>query len=166
MIDDILILKSDLVFPVGITNTGKTKDDILKLAKGEDELQIMLKALEVQHNIIKSDNGIDNYNIAILDRLYVHKAFRNCGISSWINNNIHDIIKVYGMIDIGAILLIPGDFSSEARNCFNMSNEEYVDMLIEHYKSVGYEVVDDNIMCKYFSKTTKKFFNIFRSKQK
>lgn len=146
---DILILKSDYSFPENITNKGKTIDDIHKLAKGEDELYIMTQALNIQNNIIAEDNGIDDCNIAIIDRVYVNKEFRRCGISTWIHSNINDIAKIYGMIDIAAVLLIPGDFSNEADEAFNMSSKEYKEMLIKHYKTLGYKFIDKYVMCKY-----------------
>ena len=151
---DILILKNDNLFPDGVTNKGNTEDDMIKLAKGEDELRLMLKALDIQHKNLSSEE-YEKYNIAILDKLYINKQFRQCKISTWIHKNMYDLIKVYGMVDVGAILLMPGDFSSEAKKSFGMTNQEYVEMLIKHYKSMGYKFIADNIMYRNLLKQGK-----------
>lgn len=143
---DILVLKSDNSFPVNICNTGKTVEDILKLAKGEDELKLMTKALSIQQKI-KKESGND-INIAIVDKVYVNKEFRRCKISTWIHSNIREIAKIYGMVDIGAVVLIPGDFNDEATKVFNMTKKEYEDMLEKHYKKIGYRYIDKDIMYK------------------
>jgi hypothetical protein len=145
---DILILKSDYSFPNEVKNRGKTKDDISKLAKSEEELRIMSKALDVQQDIIKENNGIYDCNIAIVDRVYINSEFRQCGISTWVHNNIGDITKIYAMVDIAAVLLTPGDFSNEAEKLFGMTTKQYQNMLIKHYKSVGYILLDNKLMCK------------------
>lgn len=155
---DILILKSDYSFPDMITNKGKTESDVVKLAKCEDELELLLKAIEVQKKIIKEDNGIDDCNIAIMSKLFVHKEFRRCHISSWVHDNIGDITKVYGMVDVAAVLLIPGDFTRAAENEFNMDTKQYMNMLKKHYKSKGYKALNDNIMCKKLIGQNKKYF--------
>lgn len=155
---DILILKSDYSFPEEVTNKGKTLDDIIKSAKGEDELKLLTSALEIQHNIIKSNSKMTDCNIAIVDKVYINNEFRRCGLSTWIHTNIADIAKIYGMINIEAVLLIPGDFSDEANTRFNMSKQEYEDMLIKHYKNVGYKFINKDIMCKTLEKNKKKHF--------
>lgn len=146
---DLLILKSDFSFPEMVRNRGKSLDDLARLAKSEDEYMLLSKALEIQRNIWAQNNNTCDCNIAIVDRLYVNKNFRQCGISKWVHNNILDIIKTYGMVDASAVLLIPGDFSNEAEQVFGMSKRDYRDMLIKHYKDVGYKFIDKIIMCKY-----------------
>ena len=145
---DILILKSDYSFPKEVTNKGKTLDDINKLAKGEDELALFTKALEIQKDVINKSEYSD---IAIVNRVYINKEFRQCGISTWLHNNLQEIIKVYGMINIAAILLIPGDFSEEAETEFSMTKQKYESMLIKHYKSCGYRFINKVIMCKHIT---------------
>lgn len=149
---DLLILKSDFSFPEMVRNRGKSLDDLARLAKSEDEYMLLSKALEIQRNMWAQNSDTCDCNIAIVDKLYVNKNFRQCGISKWIHNNILDIIKTYGMVDASAVLLIPGDFSNEAEQIFGMSKREYRDMLIKHYKDVGYKFIDKFIMCKYYSK--------------
>ena len=146
---DLLILKSDFSFPEMVRSRGKSLDDLARLAKSEDEYMLLSKALEIQRNIWAQNNNTCDCNIAIVDRLYVNKNFRQCGISKWVHNNILDIIKTYGMVDASAVLLIPGDFSNEAEQIFGMSKRDYRDMLIKHYKDVGYKFIDKFIMCKY-----------------
>lgn len=146
---DLLILKSDFSFPDRVKNRGKSPDDIAKLAKSEDEYMLLSKALDMQRNMWAENTGASDCNIAIVDRVYVNKHFRQCGISKWIHLNIIDIIKTYGMVDVSAVLLIPGDFSNEAEQLFGVSKREYRDILIKHYKNTGYKFIDKYIMCKY-----------------
>jgi hypothetical protein len=156
---DLLILKSNYSFPEEVKNRGKTSNDISKLAKSEDEYMLLTKALEIQKStLMKKDNNENDANIAIVDRLYVNKEFRQCGISSWIHSNIGDIIKTFGMIDIASVILIPGDFSNEAQSQFGVSKDKYRDFLIKHYKEQGYKFVDKHIMCKTIAKTKKTSF--------
>lgn len=146
---DLLILKSDFSFPERVMNRGKSPDDIAKLAKSEDELMLLSKALEMQRTIWAESSGTADCNIAIVDRVYVNKHFRKCGISKWVHMNIFDIIRTYGMLSASAVLLIPGDFSNEAEQVFSLSKKDYRDMLVKHYKSTGYKFIDKFIMCKY-----------------
>ena len=150
---DILILKGDYTFPEEVTNKGKTIEDINKLAKGEDELAILTKALEIQNNIVKSNTGLTDCNIAIVDRVYINGEFRRCGISTWLHSNLFDLAKTYGMLDVAAVLLIPGDFSDEATSKFQMTKQKYESMLVKHYKEVGYKFIDKNIMYKKYKKS-------------
>ena len=129
---DIFILKGDATFPKDVTNTGKTLDDINKLAKGEDELLLLTKALSIQNDLMHKYQDNNKLNIAIVSKVYIYKTFRQCGISTWLHNNIKDLIKLYSMIDIGAVILIPGDFNSEAESEFGMSKQQYENMLIKH----------------------------------
>ena len=152
---DLLILKDDYSFPDNVTQKGKTIDDINKLAKGEDELKLMLKALEAQNDVMERGKVHDS-NIAIVDRVYINREFRRCGISKWIHTNIKDIARVYGMIDIAAVLLMPGDFSHEATEVFGMTKNEYENMLKKHYKSLGYKTLKENIMYRDLLKKDRK----------
>lgn len=153
---DLLILKSDYTFPDEVKNRGKSLNDIKKLAKSEDEYLLLSTALERQYIALNNGVNVLFCNIAIVDRVYVNKHFRQCGISRWIHTNIADIIKTYGMINAHEIILIPGDFSNEAEAEFGMSKQEYTNILIKHYKSVGYKFLDKTIMCKSAYKIKKK----------
>lgn len=161
---DILILKSDFSFPDKVLSKGKSPDDIAKLAKGEDEYMLLKKALDMQRSMKTDDTDKPDCNIAIADRVYVNRNFRRCGISKWIHSNIADIIKTYGMVDVSAVLLIPGDFSNEAEQVFGVSSDKYKSMLIEHYKDEGYKFIDKYIMCKYFYKR-KHIINLRRAQR-
>ena len=146
---DILIFKSEFSFPERVINRGKSIDDLNKLAKSEDELMLLSKAMDMQRNIWHESGGTADCTIAIIDRVYVSKHFRKCGISKWVHMNIFDIIRTYGMVSASAVLLIPGDFNNEAEQIFSLSKKDYTDMLINHYKNTGYKFIDKFIMCKY-----------------
>ena len=151
---DIIILKSDSVLPTALLNKGNNIDDIRKIIKAEDQLKLINKAIEIQNKTIKNNK---ESNVAIIDKVFVHKEFRRCGISRWIHNNIKDLVKLYGMVDVGAALLTPGDFTNSAMTEFNMSKDYYEKMLTTHYKSVGYTLISEGIMYKDLNKAK---FNI------
>lgn len=144
---DILILKSENSLSDMKNVYGDVSEYISTITKSEDEFILLKKAVDIQSKI-KRDSSSDS-NIAIVDRVYIDKAFRGCKISSWIHENIFDIIKTYCMINTYAALLIPGDFSNEAESMFGVSKDEYRNMLVKHYKASGYKFIDKAVMCKY-----------------
>ena len=157
---DILILKSDSSLPLNLDQKGNKLDDIEKVIKGEDKLNLMSKAVEIQNKLVKNNKDA---NIALIDKVFVHKEFRRCGISKWIHNNIKDLIKLYGLIDVGAALLIPGDFTNSAQRDFEMSKEYYEEVLTDHYKSVGYTMLSDGVMCKNLQTSKLSIKNLLNS---
>jgi len=152
---DILILKSDNT----VQNITKDEqlNEILKQTKNEDESYLLSKAFEIQRKDCKKYD-VEDCNIAIVDKVYVNKAFRGCNISGWIHDNIKEIVKIFSMINISASLLIPGDFSGEAR-LFRMNNEQYINFLIQHYKNHGYNFLDKTVMYKNLKSKSDKFIN-------
>jgi len=136
---DVLILKSNNI----LQNCVKDEQlkEILHQTKNEDESYLLSKAFEIQRRDLKK-YSTEDCNVAIVDKVYVNKAFRGCHISSWIH-----IVKIFSMINISASLLIPGDFSGESR-LFRMSTEQYKDFLIKHYKKHGYVFLDKIVMYK------------------
>lgn len=151
---DLLILKSDYSY-IDQSNKEKIEDDIIKFAKIDDQSRLIIKAIETMQNIANNSNKKEECNVAIVDRVYVDKEFRKHGLSKWIHTNIGDIIKIYAMVDIRAVLLIPGDFSNEAESEFNLSKQEYVNLLIKHYKKTGYRNAGDGVLCKKIKHTPK-----------
>lgn len=137
----IMILKGDYAIPYKINSTGKTEKDIEKLVKTNDLLELMLAALKLNKYVSDEyDCPGDWNNIAIVDKVYVYPVFRRCGISTWIHLNMADIINMYSLVFPNGILLSYGDFANE-RKRYGMSTREYNNMLIKHYKSLGYDKV-------------------------
>ena len=151
---DIYIVKSIHNLP---SNGGKNFDytDILVLTTNAYERDILDKAIELQNKIGKECDNLEDCSIAIIDKVYVHPTFRRCKISTWIHNNISDIIHSFVMSNVSAVMLIAGDFANESNKMFNMTKEEYEQLLIKHYKEVGYKNFDHNIMYKRISKRKK-----------
>lgn len=156
---DIYIVKGDSLIPDSACLNNKSLDSISKLSKNEAELNTLNKAIEVQRKLIKENEDIDEINIGIVDKVYVDENFRRCKISSWIHTNMQDIIKMLGLVDVAGVILMPGDFSREAKNKFGMTNDEYVAMLHKHYKKMGYKDVTDGFMYRQFI-SKKRFFGI------
>lgn len=152
---DIFILKSNNLLPALLEHKGKTYEDVEKISHNDYELMMLLAAIDIQKNLLDENKNLQECNIAIVDKVFVHYNFRRCGISSWIHDNLSDLIKVYGMIDIAAAIMLPGDFNNESKRIFNMTKEEYEQMLIQHYVNVGYKPIQHNIMYKQFLKTKK-----------
>lgn len=140
---DILVIKSNSHLSYETEQQKMWTREILNhMDISEDEYTLLDKAIEIKKN----------NSIGVLDKVYVNKSFRKCKISSWIHENIFDIIKSFGMCDVSAVLLIPGDFSNESESEFGYSKREYRNMLVQHYKSVGYKFISKDMMCKYKNK--------------
>lgn len=139
---DILILKGEYAIPYKIEANGKTTKDIEKLAKTPDTLDIMLAALKLGKYITKKyEYPPDWVNIGIVDKVYAYPIFRRCEISTWIHENIADIINMYSLVWASGILLTYGDFSDEAESVFKQSESTYNKMLLNHYKQLGYHSI-------------------------
>lgn len=154
---DIFIVKSDSLMPKLIENTGNSFDNISKLSKTDYELELLTRAVDIQKKIISESIGLTECNIAIIDRVYIQKHFRRCKISSWIHQNLADLIKTFGMVDIAAAMIVPGDFANESEKLFGMTKEEYEQLLIKHYKNNGYKMTTNNIMVRRFVEKKKLF---------
>lgn len=145
---DVLIIKSDTIMGLNTINKGNKERDIVKIVKSDDELELMTRAIDIKNEIAKENDFAIDYSVGIIDKIFINKNFRRLGIASWVHNNIKDLIKIYGMVNISAILLIPGDFTNKAQSDFSMSASEYKDMLVRHYKALGYGFISLSVMCK------------------
>lgn len=137
---NLLILRDGSHLADGIINEGKSLVDFKKSFKNETTLQLLETAYKLQKakTLFK---GEPTKNVGVVDTVLVHKAFRRCGISTWIHENIGDLIKIFGLVDVQAVVLIPGDFTNAAAE-LEMSEKQYKDMLVQHYKKVGYNIID------------------------
>ena len=120
---------------------GKESDysAMMREMHGEDEISLMKTAYKY------IDKG--SKAVAIIDKVYVYKNFRYSGISTWIHNNIKTLIDVYGVTNVDKAILIPGDFSGEAK-IFMMKPKEYIEFLKKHYRSCGYKSLLGGCMVK------------------
>lgn len=130
-IKSFLIAYSDIFIVKDSSNICITKDRPSNYNYDVDML--IDKAIEIQ----KKSNGRNH--IAIVDKLFVNEQYRRCGISSWVHINLRDIIMTYMDINIGDVLLIPGDFSNEAER-LSIPEKAYTDMLKKHYSELGYRM--------------------------
>lgn len=147
---DIIILKDKSI------TVSNVEQDACKLAKSGDELELLTQAVKVKNEITKENEFTIDYSVAIIDKIYVNKYFRRLGIASWVHNNIKELITIYGMVNISAVILIPGDFTKKASTEFNMTDKDYSDMLVNHYMALGYTFISRSVMCKRFvSRPTK-----------
>lgn len=142
-----------------IMDVDRNKSAILDSFKNElDKQRLVGAAFSLQSrgaNKAQSQaNGFIRNHIAIVDRLYVYPAYRRCRISSWIHNNLREILFSYVNVTVGDILLIPGDFSNESAERFNMTPREYNNLLNKHYENLGYKPFNENILINRISKAT------------
>lgn len=141
---DIIIVKDKSI------TISNVEQDAYNLAKSDDELELLTQAIKIKNEITKENEFTLDYSVAIIDKIYINKYFRRMGIASWIHNNIKEVITTYGMVNISAVLLIPGDFTRKANKECNMSDKEYNNMLISHYMTLGYTFISRSVMCKKF----------------
>ena len=141
---DIGILKSDCAIPFNLVNNGKTEDAIEKVSNTTDELELYLAALDFSKYITeKYGYSSDWVNIAVVDKVYVAPTFRRSGISTWVHENLADIVNMYGLVYPTGIVMTYGDFAEEADKLFGMNKQEYSKFLINHYESLGYRFMTD-----------------------
>lgn len=115
------------------------------------DLENYVTATKLAHEIAsKNKEEVGNINVAIVDRVYTYSVFRNCGVSSWIHNNLIDIIKLYGLTDVNGIVLTYGDFTKQ-----ELKQSNYLEFLKDHYKSKGYNELNSYRKIRYhvFSKS-------------
>lgn len=142
-----------------IMDVDRNKSAILDAFKSEpDKQRLAGAAFSLQrrgaHKVQSQANGFVRNHVAIVDRLYVYPAYRRCRISSWIHDNLREILFSYVNVAVGDIILIPGDFSSEAADKFNMTPREYNTLLNKHYEKLGYKPFNENILINRISKAT------------
>ena len=124
----------------GILDTVDATDYTTK----NNEIETIDAALNLQ-KYIESKTKLDRSEpvIAIINRLYVLNLFRENGISSWVHNNIFEILHQFSTMFISGVVLECGDFNKEARETFGMTEEEYIEFLMEHYMKCGYKRISD-----------------------
>lgn len=144
---DILVIKGENLIS-NLDNNGRNEESLTKLANNTDEIELFISSLRMCDYLLHGDN----YNIAIVDRVYIHKSFRRLGISSWIHNNIFELVKWFGIIKPDIIILEFGDFSNEAIGEFKLTKNGYNNMLRSMYFKLGYKklsLIQRNIMGIY-----------------
>lgn len=118
-----------------VLEDSKIEDEsIEKLAKDGADAGVYLGASRLAKQLAKSN---DDLHVAILDRIYTNEHYRGYGVASWIHNNLRDLVRVYSLTDIGAVVLYYADFKGESGN--KVTKEEYLDYLFKHYKKLGYK---------------------------
>lgn len=134
-----------------IKDTERNKFIVERRFQGETDKSVLLDvALSLQS---EGKNSSKINNILIVDRVYVYEMYRRCGISTWLHKNVRDVIESYTGVNIGDMLLIPGDFANEAGDKFYMDNKQYITMLSRHYQLVGYKNYGNGLMINRVSKS-------------
>lgn len=141
---DILILKGKHVFPFK-KNDNNIEDYCVKSDVKLDNYQNYIAAVNIAREIAKREREeVLNINIAMIDKVYVYQAFRECGISSWIHDNLIEILKVYGMVRPHGVVLTYGDFTKQS-----LITKNYIEFLKNHYKNHGYTELEKDKRKRY-----------------
>ena len=139
---NILIFKGDNAMTYGIEEKGKTAKAFEKVAKTSDMLDLMLSASQLSKHIQTNCTYTEDFiNIAIIDKVYVLPIFRRSGISTWLHQNMADIINMFALVWPTGMVMSYGDFANESEINFKMSRDSYNKMLLTHYKKLGYDTI-------------------------
>lgn len=129
---NILIIKKDSQFISEESYTSKSEEAFERIAKKADEASLLIASLRLANQIVNTKkNDCDDASIAMIDKIFIHKLFRNQGIATWIHQNLYDIIQAYTMFNINAITLYYANFTNE-------KEENYLEKLHNHYIKNGY----------------------------
>lgn len=152
-----IIAYCDIIVVKDSSNTNVIKDS---RGYNYDMDMLIEKAIQIQKKTS------DKNNIAIVDKLFVNEQYRRCGISSWIHLNLRDILQTYIEVQIGDMMLIPGDFTNEADR-MKIPEKKYVDMLKSHYNDLGYRMTKLGFMinkkARADKQSTSKIGSFFKS---
>lgn len=160
----ILILKNSYAMPIGLYEEATDESEIESSIEDYYELNILRASQELSKYISKKCRTDESENcIGIIDKVYVDKKYRGCGISTWIHSNIANIINTFALVFPIAIVIEAGDFSGAAKE-YSVDTSDYVKKLISYYRNLGYndfnafrykgsDINFDNLMYKLFLDT-------------
>lgn len=145
----LLLLKNNYSMPFGCSNSSSIVDMLSSISTIDNERNIILAAYDLSEYIAKmSKQERGDIGIVIVDKVYVHKQFRRCKISSWVHSNMANLVNTFALTFPSAAILACGDFSNEANKAFGLTDEQYLELLRNHYSKEGYNEVLD--IKKYF----------------
>ena len=162
---NILIIKNKNQM-LDLIDDGRNIEAFQRLAKTEYEIDILTIGLNIASIVSKqitSKKSFESMSIAIIDKIYIEPPFRGKGINTWLNNNLVDIIKGFGMVNPDIILLQYGDFTEQSESLFGMNTEEYKKMLYEMYKKLGYKKISVLMKCMLKSNCDGILYKIIRN---
>lgn len=136
---NIILLKGNEYFMTEESfSKSKNEQSMEIIGKKGDESGLLVAALRLGNHIVNTvRNEYDDATIAVIDRIFVHRKFRHLGISTWIHDNVCDIIHTYSLCRPNATLLAYADFTNEAAY-LNITQDDYLDTLHKHYVDRGY----------------------------
>lgn len=132
----ITIVKGDDLFLNEDLLRLKSEVNLERIAQKGDEADLLIAATRLA-KYIEGIQKLGSVSVAIIDKIYVYRAYRGYGIASWIHSNIWDIIKTFSLTVVRGILLSYSDYKFEA-GYYNVSTDEYVRNLHNHYLKNGY----------------------------
>ena len=123
----------DVIFNSG-TSLEDMRDSIARYTIDTEEMLLDLAAVDLVE-------GYHSYNInaccLAISRLYIHPAFRSLGLSAWLLRNLPVLGQTVLNMPVGDMLLIPGDFSNEAKRR-HQTRQEYITWLRKYYEKNGF----------------------------
>ena len=128
----------DVIFNNGV-QFSEMRESISRYTVDAEEMLLDLAAVDLVERY--SANAIRACCLAI-SRLYVHPAFRSLGLSSWLLRNLPVLGQTVVNMTVGDMLLIPGDFSNEAKRR-HQPKTEYLMWLGQYYEKNGFYPATD-----------------------
>lgn len=119
------------------------RDSISRYTVDTEEMLLDLAAIDLVENY--RSHAINACCLAIA-RLYVHPAFRSLGLSAWLLQSLPVLGQTVVNMPVGDMLLIPGDFSNEAKRR-HQTRKEYLDWLRTYYEKSGFKP-EENLSVK------------------
>lgn len=138
----IAFVDCDVIFSTG-ASLEDMRDSIARYTIDTEEMLLDLAAVDLVE-------GYNSYRInaccLAISRLYIHPAFRSLGLSAWLLRNLPVLGQTVVNMPVGDMLLIPGDFSNEAKRR-HQTRQEYLEWLREYYKKNGF-LPEDSLTVK------------------
>lgn len=134
----IAFVDCDVIFNTGV-GMDDMRDSIARYTMDTEEMLLDLAAVDLVEGY--NSYGINACCLAIA-RLYIHPAFRSLGLSAWLLRNLPILGQTVVNKPVGDMLLIPGDFSNEAKRR-HQTRQEYLDWLCQYYKKNDFYPEDD-----------------------
>ena len=132
---DIWIINNPLLLDIKRIQSEEIYPNILSSNEDVERLTSVASLVAA----LKKEKHMSSINAAIVDKVYVYPDYRHMGISTWIHNNISDLLRKFTLITPDIVVLNYGDFSNEALAKFNMTYENYKKYLHNMYKNIGYK---------------------------
>lgn len=145
----IAFVDCDVIFSTGV-NLDDMRDSIARFTVDPEEMLLDLAAVDL---VEKYASVSLNACCLAIARLYIHPAFRSLGLSAWLLKQLPVLGQTVVNKPVGDMLLIPGDFSNEAKRR-HQTRQEYLEWLRKYYEKNEF-YPEENLLVKGVYRNTK-----------